>query len=343
MGGSKKQKSSGINESHEVKDFDDALLRIEQQIEILRQQKKQLLLAKNRVSIEENAIEQMQDYSCSKASNRKVVVIGGRGKLGKVFVQLFSHSGYQTEIVESEDWKDSDCKFKDACLVLVSVPINVTHKVIQYLPQLPQDCVLADVTSIKEKPLQAMLNQHQGAVVGLHPMFGPDVNHINKQTIVVCHGRQQSGYTWLLQQFAVWGARLHEVSAEQHDQSMAFVQVLRHFSTVVYGAHLASENIDLDNIMAMSSPIYRLELAMVGRLFAQEPDLYTEIIFANPQNLEMMRRFKLQFESLLFLLASDNKTEFKKVFKKTSDWFGDYADEFMRESNQMLSATVNAS
>lgn len=50
---------------------------------------------------------------------------------------------------------------------------------------------------------------------------------------------------------------------------MAFIQALRHFATFAYGLHLAEENVQLEQLLALSSPIYRLELAMVGRLFAQ--------------------------------------------------------------------------
>lgn len=50
---------------------------------------------------------------------------------------------------------------------------------------------------------------------------------------------------------------------------MAFIRALRHFATFAYGLHLAEENVQLEQLLALSSPIYRLELAMVGRLFAR--------------------------------------------------------------------------
>ena len=94
----------------------------------------------------------------------------------------------------------------NADLVLVAVPINVTCEVVAGLNKLPSHCVLADITSIKQAPLEAMMKAHSGPVVGLHPMFGPDVNGFVKQVVVVCHGRQQDDYQWLLNQLALWGA-----------------------------------------------------------------------------------------------------------------------------------------
>ena len=102
-------------------------------------------------------------------------------------------------------------------------------------------------------------------------MFGPDSGSLAKQVVVYCDGRQPEAYQWFLEQIQVWGARLHRVSAVEHDQNMAFIQALRHFATFAYGLHLAEENVRLEQLLALSSPIYRLELAMVGRLFAQDP------------------------------------------------------------------------
>ncbi|MGT9288017.1 carboxy-S-adenosyl-L-methionine synthase CmoA, partial [Escherichia coli] len=47
-------------------------------------------------------------------------------------------------------------------------------------------------------------------------------------------------------------------------------------ATFAYGLHLAEENVQLEQLLALSSPIYRLELAMVGRLFAQDPLQFLE-------------------------------------------------------------------
>ena len=47
---------------------------------------------------------------------------------------------------------------------------------------------------------------------------------------------------------------------------MTFIQALRHFATFAYGWHLSREQANIDRLFALSSPIYRLELAMVGRL-----------------------------------------------------------------------------
>lgn len=147
-------------------------------------------------------------------------MFGGKGALGARLVSQLRQTGYSVITIDKDDdWPDKD-DLSRAQLVLMSVPVNKTVELIKQLPPLAEDCVLADVTSIKAAPLNAMLAQHRGPVVGLHPMFGPSVQNLAKQLVVVTHGRQTERYQWLLDQFVNWGAHLHEVNADKHDDAM---------------------------------------------------------------------------------------------------------------------------
>jgi len=289
-----------------------------------------------RVMRESYASEKDSGFKTVKPDLGRIVVIGGAGKLGMLFVRMFRLSGYQVDILEQGDWDNADALFANAGLVVVSVPINLTETIIAKLSRLPKDCVLADITSIKNKPLQAMLNAHQGPVVGLHPMFGPDVGNLAKQVIVCCDGRAKEQYQWLLEQMQIWGARIYDVDAKQHDEAMTLIQALRHFTTFVYGAHLAEENPDIQQLLDLSSPIYRLELAMVGRLFAQDPTLYADIILASDNNVAMIRRYAERFMQAAEMLERNDKQGFIRSFEMVSDWFGDYSTQFLQESRNLL-------
>jgi chorismate mutase/prephenate dehydrogenase len=275
-------------------------------------------------------------YACINPQINKVVVVGGAGALGKVFVNLFSQSAYSVSVLEKEDWEHAHLHLKDADLVIIAVPINITCDIIAALPLLKPDCILADVTSIKNAPLQAMLEVHKGPVVGLHPMFGPDAPGMIKQVVVVCQGRGEAQYKWLLEQMQLWGASLYHTNAETHDHAMAYIQVMRHFSTFVYGRHLQQENPQLQELIAFSSPIYRLELAMVGRLFAQAPELYADIIFSNQDSVALLKRFSSRFAQAIELLEKGDKSAFMEQFNQAAEWFGDYAQLCLNDSKKML-------
>ncbi|WP_421180046.1 bifunctional chorismate mutase/prephenate dehydrogenase [Aeromonas enteropelogenes] len=284
----------------------------------------------------ESASDKEHHFKCMKPDLGKVVIIGGQGQLGRLFDNLFSLSGYRVETLGQADWPRADEILQGAGLVMVAVPIDVTCQVIDRLGNLPENCLLVDVTSVKAAPLEHMLAVHKGPVLGLHPMFGPDVASLAKQVIVCCQGRDGAASQWLLDQMTIWGARLQQVEAKAHDEAMTLIQALRHFATFAYGWHLSREQANIDRLLNLSSPIYRLELAMVGRLFAQDPHLYADIILSSPQNLAMIRRYYQNFGEVLGLLEQGDRAGFIDAFSQVSGFFGEHAQQFLRESRTLL-------
>ncbi|SHO55239.1 bifunctional chorismate mutase/prephenate dehydrogenase [Vibrio quintilis] len=278
-------------------------------------------------------------FKCLKPELRTVVVIGGHGQLGSLFTRMLKLSGYRVEVIGRNDWDKAGELLAQAGMVVVSVPIHLTVEVIEKLNQLPEDCILCDLTSIKSRPLQAMLKTHRGPVVGLHPMFGPDIPSLAKQVIVYCDGRGREQYQWLIDQLEIWGASLCAVDAESHDHGMTMIQALRHFTTYVYGLHLSKENPQLANLLQLSSPIYRLELIMVGRLFGQDPNLYGDIIFSSEENTDMIQRFYQCFTEAMQVIEKRDKKHFVESFTHVSQWFGEYSQQFMSESQNLLKHT----
>ncbi|MGR5357057.1 bifunctional chorismate mutase/prephenate dehydrogenase [Vibrio chagasii] len=285
---------------------------------------------------ESYASEKDSGFKCLNPELRSVVIVGGNGQLGGLFGRMFKLSGYEVKVLGSQDWDKADEILDNAGLVVVTVPIHLTEGVIAKLGNLPSDCILCDLTSIKSKPMQAMMNMHQGPVVGLHPMFGPDVPSLAKQVIVYSDGRGSESYQWLLKQFSIWGASLCQMDAAEHDHGMTLIQALRHFTSFAYGLHLSKENPNIDQLLKLSSPIYRLEIAMVGRLFAQDPNLYGDIILSSDENIEMIRRFHSCFGEALEILDGKDKAKFVESFNQVSDWFGDYSQQFLQESQSLL-------
>ncbi len=275
-------------------------------------------------------------FKCVNSNIKKVVIIGGRGGMGRIFTKLFRDSSYNVEVMGHRDWDRAPEIFKDAGLVIVSVPIDKTPEVIRKLDFLSPDCILADFTSTKSMPLKEMLAVHKGPVVGLHPMFGPDISSLAKQLVIWTNGREEDKSIWLYEQMKLWGAHIYKVSAEEHDNSMRYIQALRHFTTFSYGVFLANEKPNLDTLMALSSPIYRMELMMVGRLFAQEPSLYADIILSSVKNISVIEKYLKTVVEQIELLKKGDREGFIERFKLAKNYFGEYADTFLEDSREVL-------
>ncbi|MGN1393060.1 MAG: bifunctional chorismate mutase/prephenate dehydrogenase [Succinivibrionaceae bacterium] len=281
-------------------------------------------------------------FRCLNPNIKKIVIIGGRGGIGSIFTKLFRSSGYTVEVMGSRDWNLAPNIFKDAGLVIVSVPIDKTEDVIKKLDYLDDNCILADFTSTKTKPLQTMLATHKGPVVGLHPMFGPDISNMAKQLIIWAEGRRDNECLWLFKQFELWGAHVVRISAQAHDHAMSYIQALRHFTTFAYGLFLTHENPSLTDLINLSSPIYRMELMMVGRLFAQDPSLYADIILSNKDNILIIERYAKQILDAIEILKNNDREGFIEEFKNCRVFFGKYAEDFLKESCSLLAKMHDA-
>lgn len=270
-----------------------------------------------------------------------VLIVGGRGKMGRYFGRWFAGAGYEVRVLDVDDWPKVDALCGGADLALVCVPIDRTVAVVGELGRhLPPGCILADITSVKQAPLRAMLEAHPGPVVGLHPLFGPTTSTMDKQVVAATPGRAPEACQWFLDQLTAWGNIVLPLDAGEHDQIMAIVQGLRHFAAFAFADFLFRHQVNLGRTLELSSPIYRLELGMIGRLFAQEPVLYSEILFANPERRAVLQDFIDSLSRHRPMIDAGDKTLFCAEFRRIAEWFGPFCEQAMRESNFLIDKLV---
>ncbi len=116
-------------------------------------------------------------------------------------------------------------------------------------------------------------------VVGLHPMFGPTVDSFKSQTIIVCPARVEDHLLHrLIAIFRHEGARCTITTPEEHDRMMAVVQGLTHYVTLCMAESIRRLGMDIETTKEFTSPVYQIELSLIGRLLSQDPDLYADIL-----------------------------------------------------------------
>ncbi len=79
---------------------------------------------------------------------------------------------------------------------------------------------------------------------------------------------------------------------------------------------------------------------MVGRLFAQDPNLYAEIIFATPERRQLLREYIDSFSRHLDMLDQNDKTGFIDQFNSLAKWFGPFSEQAMRESTFIIDKLI---
>jgi len=269
-------------------------------------------------------------------------IIGGTGRMGKLFVPVFERAGYDV-IVSGRSTELSARDLAGRCdLVIVSVPIRDTVRVIDGIaPVMSKEQLLCDFTSLKVKPVGAMLAS-KAMVIGLHPMFGPTVQTLRHQTIIVCPARTDEAHLHdLLSVFRGEGAECTITTPEQHDRMMAVVQGLTHFVTLCMADSVRRLGIDIEKTVAFTSPVYQIELSLVGRLLSQDPALYADILQQNPYVPEVLAACRESVGNLADIVGSHDPAEFRKFFEENSRHLGPYCDEGQKVTDALIECMVN--
>ena len=275
------------------------------------------------------------------AAPRTIALIGGHGQMGALLVRLFGDMGHRVLIVDRDTALTAASAAAQADVVVISVPIDTTDRVIREVgPHLRDDALLMDITSIKDAPVATMLASTRASVVGTHPMFGPGVSSLQGQRVVVCRARGDVWADWVVNTFSARGLAVTEATPMQHDRAMSVVQVLTHVQTQVLGLTLAKLGVPLDETLPFTSPAYLLELYVAARHFAQDPLLYGPIEMRNPGTPAVTRAFRDAAEELGAVLASGDQAAFTALFENVRAFFGAFAEEAVEQSAFLIDRIV---
>ena len=213
----------------------------------------------------------------------RVGIVGGLGEMGRLFTRFFLDQGYRVEVADVNTAVSARDLVPSVDMVVFSVPLHRTEEIMRDLVPLTRPRqLLMDLTSLKVGPVREMLRS-PASVVGLHPMFGGRISTYAGQTLVACPVRIEPAH-WesLRERFRSVGLQVKECTPEHHDRMMSIIQVLFHMTTMLTGRVLRELGVDIAETMDYTSPSYRLEMNILGRMFAQSPALYSAITQRNP-------------------------------------------------------------
>ena len=253
-----------------------------------------------------------------------ISIIGGRGKIGSLFADSFRSLEYAV-LVSNQRNTDNTKLAQQGDVVIVSVPLENTEQVIQEIgPYVRKEALLTDFTSVKMKPMAAMLKYSNAEVIGGHPLFGPKVESFKGQNMVLCPERGKEYLSWYKKTMEELGMKIYLMTAEEHDEIMAEKQVLVHLSNLYFATTLA--NIKQEkNQPEISTPAYILRLYAVKRMLAQDPSLYSGIFFENPFTDQVMRAYEKSVKEVNTLVQGRNKTKLEKLLHSLQEEFKDPA------------------
>jgi len=114
-----------------------------------------------------------------------------------------------------------------------------------------------------------------------------------------------------------------------------------HFHTMIAGEALRLSGISISETLAFTSPIYMLELSVIGRLFAQNPDLYAEIEMSNPESENVRKLLLNAANDINNIISSNDREAFRTRFLQLREYFDDFTEEAMMLSDQIIETLMS--
>ena len=269
-------------------------------------------------------------------------IIGGNGSMGSLFARELLNECKEVIISDCNTKLSNRELVKIADLIIIAVPIEETVKVIEeILPEVSEDKLLMDVTSLKCKPIEFMLHS-KADIIGMHPMFDPSVGSLEKQTIILSPVRDRRNWLSKITSFLnTKKANFKIISPEKHDKLMSVIQSLIHFNLISIGMTLARNGFEINELLEFASPLQRITLSTVARILDQNYGLYGNILLENSYNQQMLVDHKQSIEDLMTIIQTQDMEKFVSIFEKASDYFADFKSRATTESNFLINELVN--
>lgn len=252
--------------------------------------------------------------------NLTLGIIGGDGKMGQIFSKAF-RPFFKKIITSSIDGTFTNIELaKQSQVVLLAVPINAFEAVIsEILPYLSEDQLLMDITSIKEEPCHLM-EKTKAYVIGMHPMFGPNVATLRNQTIALCPTKPGKFLQPLKDICNKLEMEVVETTPEKHDQMMAYVQCLAHITNIAFVNALERSGMQIKDFLPFASPVFLMQLQISTRVLSQDGAMYQEMQMRNPHFTKVLENLTSNLQSLSKSITSQNRKEFLEVFTHGSSF-----------------------
>jgi chorismate mutase / prephenate dehydrogenase len=253
------------------------------------------------------AQEQDRIQMSGEGKGRKVLLIGGAGKMGGWLARFLASQGFSIEIADPaaqasgfphlSDWRSSSLEHD---IIIVAAPLRVSGAILEELAQRRPSGVVFDVGSLKT-PLRAGLKALLDAgvaVTSIHPMFGPDTELLSGRHVIFIDVGHAAATKVARELFGSTMAVQVEMDLDSHDRVISYILGLSHAVNIAFLAALAESGEDAARLKNLSSTTFDAQLEVARRVSRENPHLYFEIQSLNEYGpsvlnslLSVMERF----------------------------------------------------
>jgi len=263
-----------------------------------------------------------------KGDGRRVLVIGGAGKMGRWFVDFFSSQGFATTVADTSvddapgqfrNWTDAGVDYD---VIVVAAPLAVSGRILAQLAVLKPKGLVFDIGSLKS-PLIDGLRELQSAgcrVTSLHPMYGPDTRLLSGRHLIFCDVGDADATAAAKELFSATMVEQLDMGLEDHDRLIAYVLGLSHALNIAFFTALSESGEAAPKLAQMSSTTFDSQLLVSAAVAQDNPHLYFEIQNLNKFGLGPLDALCEAASRIRETVAGGDEEAFVELMQKGRDY-----------------------
>ena len=269
--------------------------------------------------------EQARVAAEGQGTGKRALVIGGRGKMGRWFVEFLASQGFGVEVADPAGpvdgyphrarWEDSSL---DHDVVVVATPLGTTADVLVALAARRPRGLVFDLASVKT-PLRAGLEALVRAgvkVTSLHPMFGPDTDMLSGRHVLYVDLGHAQALAEAQELFQPTMAERVVMGLDEHDRLIAYVLGLSHALNIAFFTALAESGEAAPRLARMSSTTFDAQLEVAAGVAGESPALYFEIQALNEYGTESLSALLFAVERLRATVRAHDLAGFRQMMER---------------------------
>jgi chorismate mutase/prephenate dehydrogenase len=263
-----------------------------------------------------------------KGDGRRVLIIGGAGKMGGWFVEFFNSQGFVTHIADRKvtdsvgrfkDWRDAGVDYE---IIVVAAPIAASGQILADLAAQQPRGLVFDIGSLKT-PIRQGLEALKAAgcrVTSLHPMYGPDTELLSGRHLIFVDVGDAAATAAAKELFASTMVEQLDMGLDDHDRMIAYVLGLSHALNIAFFTALAESGEAAPRLAQLSSTTFDAQLLVSAAVARDNPHLYFEIQHLNKFGLGPLDALCDAASRIRQLVANGDESGFVDLMTKGKEY-----------------------
>jgi chorismate mutase/prephenate dehydrogenase len=284
-----------------------------------------LLLIRGSLTVQ----EQLLVAARGSGTGKRVLVIGGRGKMGAWMARFLASQGYEVEVADPAgalegfawhaDWRAADL---DHDIIVVAAQLRTSNEILHELAGRKPRGLVFDIGSLKS-PLRDGLHALVAAGVrttSVHPMFGPATELLSGRHVIFVDLGVAGAADEARALFDSTMAIKVSMDLESHDRLIAYVLGLSHALNIAFFTALAESGEAAPALAKLSSTTFDAQLGIAANVAEENPHLYFEIQSFNDYGSESLSALLYAVERIRSVVRAGDEAGFVALMERGRDY-----------------------